>query len=310
MRFIQWPVITLLAALPLLAGAVPAEVPPDSGDGLVQVKARRMDAAYLLPGADFRPYTKVMLDPTEVAFRKNWLKDFNDSTRGTLRRIDPDDAARIAAAARSGVGDIFQDAFQKAGYQVVAAPGADVLRISIAVVDLYVNAPDTRTPGTTTYSISAGEAKLILEARDSLSNALLGRVVDRRETQRTTTTYPQLTSSVTNLVNFEWLFKKWAQICVKGMEELKADSPVPASLKADQKAWRARRCRQQRGGRPPRTGSDRLAVLPAGGSSPRRPGCSGARGPTDGRPRRRAPVVAAIAGAPDLPVNRRCLLAK
>ena len=28
MRFIQWPVITLVAALPLLAGAVPAEVPP------------------------------------------------------------------------------------------------------------------------------------------------------------------------------------------------------------------------------------------------------------------------------------------
>jgi hypothetical protein len=43
---------------------------PDTWDGLVEVKPKRMDAAYLLPGADFRSYTKVMIDPSEVAFRE------------------------------------------------------------------------------------------------------------------------------------------------------------------------------------------------------------------------------------------------
>ena len=236
MRCIRWSVIALAAAVPLLTGAVPAEAPPQPWEGLVEVKAKRMDAAYLLPGADFRSYTKVMLDPTEVAFRKDWRKDFNRSTGGLTRQIDQDDAARIATAARANVGDIFKVAFENAGYQVVTAPGPEVLRNSTSVVNLYINAPDTMTPGAgRTYILSAGEATLILEARDSLTNALLGRVVDRRETERNPTV--QVSSSVMNLFDFEVLFKKWAQICTRGLGELKANSPVPADLKPGQKLW-------------------------------------------------------------------------
>ena len=43
----------------------------DSPDGLVKVAPRRMDLAWLRPGADFRVYTKVIVDPTQVAFRPN-----------------------------------------------------------------------------------------------------------------------------------------------------------------------------------------------------------------------------------------------
>ena len=49
-----------------LAGVVSAADMPENWDGLVEVKPKRMDAAYLLPGADFRSYTKVMIDPSEV----------------------------------------------------------------------------------------------------------------------------------------------------------------------------------------------------------------------------------------------------
>ena len=57
------------AALCLMACGAIAQ---DSGhwDGLVEVKPKRLDAAYLLPGADFRPYTKLMLEPVEVASRR------------------------------------------------------------------------------------------------------------------------------------------------------------------------------------------------------------------------------------------------
>ena len=55
------------AALCLIACAAIAQ---DSGnwDGLVEVKPKRLDAVFLLPGADFRAYKKVMMDPVEVAF--------------------------------------------------------------------------------------------------------------------------------------------------------------------------------------------------------------------------------------------------
>ncbi len=83
-----------------------------------------------------------MVDPTQVAFRKNWLRDVNDQ-RGVSREVTEKDAQEILAAARSNFDDIFNEAFTKAGYTVVTTPGADVLRVATGVINLYLNAPDT-----------------------------------------------------------------------------------------------------------------------------------------------------------------------
>ena len=109
-----------------------------------------MDLVYVLPGADFRPYTKVMLDKTEVAFRKDWQKNMND-TRSVSRKIDDDEAAKIMAAASSNFTDVWTKALNKAGYQVVTTPGPDVLRLSTAIANLYINAPDTMEAGRVQY---------------------------------------------------------------------------------------------------------------------------------------------------------------
>jgi len=207
---------------------------PESWDGLVEVKPKKMDAAYLMPGADFRPYTRVMIDPTQVAFRKDWMKSVNEDRRELSRRITQEDADRILAAARSNFDDIFAEAFTKAGYPVVTAPGPDVLRVSTAVLNLYVNAPDLPSPGrSVSFTTEAGEATLVIEVRDSQTGALMGRVLDRRETRGTAGM--QMSISVSNVSEFRALFKQWAGITVKGMEELKAHSPVPADLKPGQK---------------------------------------------------------------------------
>jgi Protein of unknown function (DUF3313) len=222
-----------LLLLTTLSTALAAE-PPESWDGLVQVKPKRMDAAYLLPGADFRPYTKLMVDPTQAAFNKDWMKRINESRLSLSDRVTQEDADKIIAAAQSNFDDIFQEAFQKAGYAIVKAPGPDVMRVSTAVVNLYVNAPDTMSAGRSrSFTTDAGEATLVLEARDSMSGALLGRVLDRRETRGMGTV--QMTTSVTNVSDFRALFKTWASISIKGLEELKAHSPVPEDLKPKQK---------------------------------------------------------------------------
>jgi hypothetical protein len=225
----------LLAALALvgsLGSALAADV-PESWDGLVQVKPKRMDAAYLLPGADFRSYTKVMIDPTAVAFQKDWQKRINDNRRPS-DRVDDEQAQKILAAARANFDDVFVEEFTEAGYTIVKEPAPDVLRLSTAVVNLYVNAPDTMTSARSySFTTEAGEATLILEVRDSLTNALMGRAIDRRETQGGTGM--QRSTSVTNQAEFRALFRKWASIAVKGLEELKAHSPVPMDLKPGQK---------------------------------------------------------------------------
>jgi hypothetical protein len=228
--------LTLLAGLFLCASLriAFADDWAESWDGLVKIKPKRMDAAYVLPGADFRPYTKVMIDPAYVAFRKDWLKSMNETKRDVSSRISEEDAEQILAAARSNFDDLFKKAYEEARITVVTAPGPDVLRLSTGVINLYLNAPDPMTAGrSTSYTANAGEATLVLEARDSSTGALLGRVVDRRETQDTQGM--QVTTRVTNLADFRTLFERWARISVKGLNELKELSPIPGALKPGQK---------------------------------------------------------------------------
>ena len=204
---------------------------PDSPDGLVKVTPRRMELAWLRPGADFRPYTKVIVGPTQVAFRPNWMKDYNLNDQ-LGNRVTQEQADEILAAAQTNFDDIFREAFRKAGYEVVAAPGPDVLRVNSAILDLDVTAPlGQNTPGLT-WIITAGQAALIVEVRDSATHALLGRVADRRETQDLGR---QLASAATSRYDFRLLFNLWAGICTKALGELKAASPIPKNLKPNQR---------------------------------------------------------------------------
>jgi hypothetical protein len=221
-----------------LAMLTPALASQDQGswDGLIEVKASKFDDAFLLPGADFRSYDKVMLDPVEVAFRKDWMRDMN-TTRSPGRRVSADDAQEILDTVKTDTREIFAKAFVTGGFQVADAPGENVVRVSSSVINLYVNAPDTMSAGRVmTFTTEAGEATLVVELRDSLTNALLARVVDRRVAQSmgSATGRPSLTNSVTNRADFEHAAAAWANASVKGLKTLQTQSPIPADLKKGQ----------------------------------------------------------------------------
>jgi hypothetical protein len=210
-------------ALAVCSTAVPAKA-PSTWDGLVQVKSKKLALAYLLPSADFRAYSKVMFDAPEVAFSKNWQRDYNRSTMTLGGRITDKDIRESVDAAKVSLAKIFPDRFAQEGYQVVTEPGPDVLRLSLAVIDLEVNAPERNLPGRShTYAVDAGEATFAIEARDSLTGQLLGRAVDRREAGEGPAYRRTYTS---NMADFESLFDNWARIAARGLNELKAVSPV------------------------------------------------------------------------------------
>jgi hypothetical protein len=221
------------AALCLLASAAIAQ-DSSNWDGLVEVKGKRLDAVFLLPGADFRTYKKVMMDPVEVAFEKNWARDYNRDAATLSQRLDEGDLDRITKGARDAFTEVFTEEYKKAGLELVTEPGPDVLRLRPGVVDLYVVAPDNMTSGRSrTYTMESGHATLFLEARDSTTGALLGRGLDKRATRNTGRV--QISNSVTNLSDFKSLFRQWADISIKGFNELREASPVPADLKPGQK---------------------------------------------------------------------------
>lgn len=223
----------LAAALCLLAATAVAQE-PGHWDGLVEVKGKRLDVVFLLPGADFRQYSKVMMDPVEVAFEKNWARDYNRDAATLSQRLEPADLERITGAARNAFTEVFTEEYKKAGLEIVTEPGPDVLRLRPGVVDLYIVAPDTMSTGRSrTYTMEAGRATLFLEARDSTTGALLGRALDKRETRSTGRV--QISNSVTNLSDFKALFRRWADTSTQGFAELKELSPVPQDLKPGQK---------------------------------------------------------------------------
>lgn len=215
----------LIMAAAALAAVAPTSAAklPANWDGLVQVKAKRLAAVYLLPNADFRAYSKVMLDPAQVAFQKNWERDFNMSTMTLGGRVTDQDVQKAIADAQAGLDQIFAQTFAKQGYQLVTAPGPDVARVEFAVVDLTVAAPDVGAGRGTSFAVEAGEATFVIEARDSLTNQLLGRGLDRRAAGDNG---PGLRTSVSNREDFKELFQTWANIAAKGLSELRASSPI------------------------------------------------------------------------------------
>jgi hypothetical protein len=215
----------IVAALALALVATPVTAAPKTEwDGLILVKSKRMDAVYLMPDADFREYTKVMLVPTEVAFKKNWHRDMNRDATSLDRRVSDADARRILDAAKEGFEKVFRRAYEDAGYQVVDAPGSDVIKVATAVVNLDVQGPDIMSAGRSrTYTREAGSGTLVLEVRDSLTGALLGRALDA---DTTGDFGMRLRNSVTNVAEFERMFADWARQSAKGLTTLKELSPV------------------------------------------------------------------------------------
>jgi len=214
----------MLAALALAATA-PAgayDLPVD-WDGLIHVQSKKLAAVYLLPHADFRAYSKVMLDPAEVAFQKNWQQNYNATTMSLGDRVTDQEVQKAISEGQASLNKIFAETFTKQGYQVVTAPGPDVARISVAVLNVTVTAPDVGMGPEANFAVDAGEADLVVEVRDSLTNQLLGRGLDRREAGDSPTAYR---TSVSNWADFNQLFGIWANIAAKGLTELRASSPV------------------------------------------------------------------------------------
>lgn len=219
-------------ALIMVSASAPAVVMAQeektTWDDLQLAKSSRSQRLYLLPGASFHSYSKILLDTTEVAFRKNWMRDFNQS-RSLSMQVGQRDIDRVSQEVASSFGSILAEQYQKAGYQVVQSPGPDVLRIRTGVIDLAVFAPDVASSSRTrTASWEAGEATLVVEARDSQSGALLGRALDRRLAGDR---QPYLRNRATNKADFIRMFREWAKLSVEGLTRLKGGSPIADARK-------------------------------------------------------------------------------
>jgi len=181
-----------------------------SVEGLVEVRSRYLDQVQVRPQADFAAYRKVLIEPAPVHLRTG----ANTNERNPSR-IPPEEAKEIAGAAASSVHRALVEAFKARGYEIVAASGPGVLQLSPRVAELVVNAPDARSPATYTFTREAGEAKLLLEARDAPSGNLLARIGHKGTAGQMGGL--NLANEVTNRFWFDALFSRWAADCADAL---------------------------------------------------------------------------------------------
>ncbi|HEX5006279.1 MAG TPA: DUF3313 family protein [Hyphomonadaceae bacterium] len=213
--------VGIVAGLALAAAAFAQTPPALQWEGMQKTSFRAFDEGWRAPGVDFRSYSKVMIDPAEASFRKDWQRDYNKVHFDIERRITDEDAQKILAEAQAGLSDAFARAAREAGFQVVTTPGPDVLRLKPYVIDLEVRAPDLKTSTRDdTFAEEAGSGRLVIEFRDSSSGALLAGGVDKRDIGDLT--FLSRRSSVSNRADFSRAFRRWGNLSFDALGSLGA----------------------------------------------------------------------------------------
>lgn len=213
--------IIILALALVLAVAVSLSAqsskPEVSFDGLHLHPDKDVAALYLKPEVEFSDYTRFMMLDTYVAFRKNWQRD----TKVAGRRVSNKEMEKI----KHGVAELFQQTFKEQmeeddGYPLVDKADDNVLLLRPAIIDLDITAPDIPVAGrVTNYVASTGAATMYLELYDSVSGEILARIVDRRRMGDYGGTM-RWSSSVSNRADASRLFKRWADMLRKGLDEV------------------------------------------------------------------------------------------
>ena len=197
-----------------------ADAPEVTVEGLHRVEGTRLAEVYTDPDADFATYNRVMLLDAAVAFRKNWLRDQRLQSVDRMR-VTSSDVEKIKKNLAELFHEVFTKALQDAGYEVTDEAAEDVLLIRPAIVNLDINAPDTMSAGRSrSYTQSAGEMTLYVEAYDSVTGDLLAKAIDRKADRYSS--HYTWTNSVTNRAAATRVLEGWAEILVNALNEAHA----------------------------------------------------------------------------------------
>lgn len=170
-----------IAAPGLLVAADPPQTTPE---GMELIKRTDSRIVYAMPGATLEPYSKILLLDCFVAFRKDWMRDYNRDASFSLR-VNDRDMERIKTGLAEEFKKVFEEVLVEAGHEIVDETGPDVLIIRPAIINLEVTAPDIQSASRThTVVRSAGEMTLFVELYDSMTSAIIARILDAQEGDR------------------------------------------------------------------------------------------------------------------------------
>ncbi len=219
-RNISMAITLCLSAYALTADAAPKapriQTGPDaevSFDGLHRVDDSVMDMAWAIPTLDLTGYNKLIVVRGGFAYRE--VDDPGRYDRSATEfPIEPESRARF----EEEVGEVFRDELAKIeNWEYVTEPGPDVLVLVGYMIDIVSAVPPDTIGRSRIYLSRVGEATLVLELRDSTSNQVLARSLDRRGADPA---WPVEASRVTTLAEVRRLARTWARILVKRLDQI------------------------------------------------------------------------------------------
>ena len=222
--------LSLLATLLTLGCASTSEtVPTTTPDGLDLVRSDKHSAVYVKPEAQLDIYNEFAIVPCEVAFRKNWQRDYNSSHRSSGQQIKDRDIDRIKRELGEECTAFFTDALsEEPSYKLVTEwqQGQDVLLVRPNIVNLNITSPDVSSPSMTrSYSASAGSMTLYLELIDAETSEVLVRAYDSKADPDSFVNYA---NKITNRQAAERMLKNWATRLREAMDAVMRPSASEA----------------------------------------------------------------------------------
>lgn len=207
--------LLLLATTPVLV--VAGDKPAQDWDGLARRPSKGLDNLFVRPAVQFTAYQRVRLDPVSVEFDKDW--DPNRGVRTASGRLSAADIQKLRTDLATLFRQVLAERLTKGGYPLVEEDGEEVLRVTAALVKVYVNAPSRRSDGRSdSYTMEPGRMTLFMELRDSVTGQLLARAVDT--TQGTNTGHLLWAGEVSNSAEAKAAFRAWADALVKGLDSV------------------------------------------------------------------------------------------
>jgi len=182
-----------------------------------------MDLAWARADFDITKYSKIKLEDAEIEYRPGGEKrQFRDLGPTGHYYVTPRQKERF----EEQMSNTFREELAKSEhFTIVEEAGPDVLLIRGGLYDVVSYVPPDTTGRSEIFISRIGEATLVFELRDSESDAILLRAIDRRAAQQVGGRLSN-SNTVTNSSEFRRVAREWATILREGLDRFAVPEEV------------------------------------------------------------------------------------
>ncbi len=187
-------------------------------DGLVRIDNSRFAGAWVDPEVDLTQYTKIIPGGAEFQFRNVQRMSASQARRANERDFWISDANRQRLI--DTVSEVFTEELQRSEhFTLTDEPGPEALIIVGGLHDIVSQVPPDDVGRSEVWIRTVGEATLVIELRDSLSNEVVYRAVERRAAENVGNRMIRANTATTWAEVRRWA-RRWAVRLREGLDSV------------------------------------------------------------------------------------------